>query len=82
MGLDLPPIDVILSWPEPNYVDPVRRGPEFFVISSFFFALSTIAVSTRLYARIFIRRWFGIDDAFICLAWVCTLKLGERDTQR
>jgi hypothetical protein len=72
-GSKAPPISVILSWPTPNYVDPIKRGPGIYIFSSLFLTLATIVVLMRLYARIIIRRWFGLDDAFICLAWVSTL---------
>ena len=70
MTLGIPPIDVLLSWPKPNYINPETRGPETYIIGTVFLGIATIAVFTRLYARLFIRRWFGLDDAFICLAWV------------
>jgi hypothetical protein len=59
------------SWPKPNYVDPVTRGPALYYVNGTFFALATIAVFLRLYTRIFVRKWFGIDDATILAAWVC-----------
>ena len=71
MGLELPPLDVLLSWPKPNYINPVTRGAESYVIGTVFLFFSTLALIVRLYARLFIRRWFGLDDLFICLAWVC-----------
>jgi hypothetical protein len=60
----------LLSWPTPNYVDPVTRGPALNVICGVFFTLATVAVYSRLYARIFIRKWFGWDDLFVILGWV------------
>jgi hypothetical protein len=73
--ISLPPIDVLLSWPKPNYTDTaIHRGPTVYVVSSMFLALATVAVVMRLYARIIIRHWFGLDDAFICIAWVCNCR--------
>jgi hypothetical protein len=66
----IPPLSVILSWPQPNYTNPVTRGPAVYVFSSIFLALATIVVLLRLYARVIIRRWFGLDDALIVVAWV------------
>jgi hypothetical protein len=64
------PADIIASWPKPNYVDPVTRGPTIFVVNGTFLCLATIAVAIRLYTRIGIRKWFGADDALIVFAYV------------
>src|ERR1700761_6130314 len=66
-----PPIGVVLSWPTPNYVNPTKRGPDIYIVGSLFFGLSTIALTLRLFARLYIRKWFGLDDFCICFAWVC-----------
>jgi hypothetical protein len=71
--LGLPPLDVLLSWPLPNYVNPIKRGPEAYAVGNVFFGLATVALAIRLYARLFIRKWFGLDDFLIVLGWVCTL---------
>lgn len=62
--------ELVAQWPKPNYIDPDVRGPALYIINSIFFCLATLAISTRLYARIFVRRWFGLDDTLIFLAWV------------
>lgn len=67
------PLSVILSWPQPNYVNPETRGPGIYVISPIFLGTATIVVFFRLYARVVIRRWFGLDDAFILVAWIAAL---------
>ena len=64
------PVSVLLSFPAPNYVDPVTRGPSLVVVNAIFIALVTVIVLARLYTRIFIKRWFGSDDVFIILAFV------------
>jgi hypothetical protein len=66
----LPPTSVLLTWPFPNFTDPVRRGPAVYPISIIFLLISTTAVCLRLYARLFIRKWFGLDDVFIIMGWV------------
>ena len=63
-------LDVLLSYPDPNYDNPVTRGPELYVLNSIFFAFMLFCVAVRLYSRIFIRKWFGWDDFFIVLAVV------------
>jgi hypothetical protein len=64
------PPEVIASWPKPNYVNPQTRGPVVYIINGIFFSLATLTVGVRLYTRIFVRRWFGLDDFFIILAYV------------
>src|SRR4051812_2921558 len=73
--MQLPPVDVLLSWPTPNYEDPVTRGPALVIVNSIFVALAVSTVAARLYTRIVIKRWFGIDDVFILLALLFTLGL-------
>lgn len=76
--LGLPPLDVLLSWPLPNYVNPITRGSEAYAIGTIFFGFATVALAIRLYARLFIRKWFGLDDFLIVLAWVRTVLLDFR----
>ncbi|CAE7207985.1 hypothetical protein PTTW11_09771 [Pyrenophora teres f. teres] len=73
--MQLPPLDVILSWPTPNYVDPQTRGPALVIVNSIFITLAILTVCARLYTRLIIKRWFGIDDVFILLALLFTLGL-------
>ena len=65
------PARIMLAWPVPNYVNPQKKGPEIWIVSSIFVAFATFCVGMRLYTRVFIRRWFGLDDALILLAYVC-----------
>ena len=64
------PNEVILSWPTPNYVDPVTRGDAIFYVNSIFIAVVVIICILRLYTRFFIKHWLGADDAFITIALV------------
>jgi hypothetical protein len=73
--MQLPPVDVLLSWPTPNYDNPVTRGPALLIVNSIFISLAVITVVARIYTRIVIKRWFGIDDVFILLALLFTLGL-------
>ena len=66
----LPPPEVLLSWPAPNYQDPVTRGDALVVVNSIFITLVIVTVGLRLYTRLVIKRWFGLDDIFILLALV------------
>lgn len=70
MGLNAP-LEVIATWPIPNYVDPERRGPANMIVQFILIALSTILVACRLYARLAITRArIGLDDIAIVIAWV------------
>lgn len=68
-GMRLPPPSVVASWPPPNYVDPVTRGNALLIVNIVFQGLATIALAGRLYSR-YIKKWFGIDDVLIVLAYV------------
>jgi len=74
MGVGVPEA-VSQSWPAPNYAHPVRRGPELYIISSFFLLLAVMAVGVRLYTRIMVRRWVGPDDGLVIIALVSFLNL-------
>jgi hypothetical protein len=80
--MHLPPVEVLFNWPTPNYDNPVTRGNALLVVNSVFAALATITVGLRLYTRLVIKRWFGIDDVFILFALVSgMLNCGERSNQ-
>jgi hypothetical protein len=68
----LPPADVLLSWPTPNYENPVTRGSALIIINAIFVSIAVITVVLRLYTRTVIKRWFGVDDVFIIVALVGT----------
>jgi hypothetical protein len=65
------PSDIVASWPKPNHVNPQTRGALIYVINATFLFAATLAVGGRLYTRIRIRNWFGLDDFFIIIAYVC-----------
>jgi hypothetical protein len=68
------PIKLLEEWPVPDYVNPdTRNNSELWIITGIFVSLTTGCVGTRLWARIFVRRWFGLDDLFIFLAFVSRL---------
>ena len=70
MPFSYPPLSVLVTWPTPNYVDPHKRSSANYAFNSIFLIITTIAVVLRLYTRLYIRRWFGLDDVFICFAFV------------
>lgn len=63
-------LKVILSWPKPNYTHPETRGDALLVVNSVLIALVVIIVGLRMYTRLVIKRWFGLDDIFILTALV------------
>lgn len=69
----LPPLEIILTWPTPDYIDPPTRGDALLIVNSIFITLVIVTVSLRLYTRLAIKRWFGLDDVFILLALVQSL---------
>ena len=73
--MQLPPVDVLLGWPTPNYIDPETRGPALLIVNSILIAITILVVIARLYTRIVIKRWFGIDDVFILIALLFTCGL-------
>ncbi|KAK5108050.1 hypothetical protein LTR62_008824 [Meristemomyces frigidus] len=73
----LPPLDVLLTWPAPNYVDPPTRGNACLIVNVVFITLVLITVALRFYCRLAagtILRW-GVDDYMILLALFWTLVL-------
>jgi hypothetical protein len=60
----------IESWPQPNYTDPIERGPWVIVITIVLYALVLGVVGLRTFTRVFISRSFGYDDTTILIAMV------------
>ncbi len=65
-----PPWSVIASWPRPNYIDPVTRGPGLVIVNVVLLVLMLLVVGLRFYTRMRITKSFGADDIFIGLALV------------
>lgn len=69
------PESVIASWPEPNYIDPVRRSwmPAF---ACTFLGVSTVLVAGRFYLRARNKAGaFGLDDLLIFTGWLFAVGL-------
>ncbi|KAK3633268.1 hypothetical protein LTR56_002505 [Elasticomyces elasticus] len=72
----IPPLSVLLTWPTPNYVDPVTRGNASLVVNVIFTTLVILAVALRFYCRFSAGALrFGWDDAMIALATLCTVAM-------
>lgn len=67
--MQLPPVEVLLSWPTPNYVDPTdTRGPQLLIITFIFFPIALFFVALRMFTRLQISKSFGVDDVFLLAA--------------
>lgn len=69
MGLR-PPLDVILSWPKPNYVNPETRGNGVLVGTIVLGIITYLVVGGRIWARLFVQRNAGLDDWLVIAAMV------------
>ncbi|KAI1497962.1 hypothetical protein F5X99DRAFT_395233 [Biscogniauxia marginata] len=66
-----PPVEVMLGWPKPNYVDPITRGPALIIIQLIVCPLALICLALRLWVRMrrLKRCWW--DDWLMVAAAVC-----------
>lgn len=65
-----PTKEVIESWPNPNFVDPLTRGSALTVVNIVFIILVFVVVGLRYYTRLKITHSFGQDDIVIGLSLV------------
>ncbi|KAK2784250.1 hypothetical protein FQN53_008690 [Emmonsiellopsis sp. PD_33] len=63
-----PPVDVIASWPRPNFENPEYQGPQLAIVGIVFTAISIFVVILRIWVRMGIKRNAGWDDWLIILA--------------
>ncbi|KAI0816601.1 hypothetical protein GGR55DRAFT_244413 [Xylaria sp. FL0064] len=68
--MKIPSVEVIASWPKPNYINPETRAPAGRVIGLILLAIATIILAIRLYTRKKLTKGCGLDDLFICLAYL------------
>ncbi|KAI0171598.1 hypothetical protein BJ166DRAFT_589655 [Pestalotiopsis sp. NC0098] len=71
----LPPASVLASWPAPNYVDPVMRGPAGQIVSIMLAVAAPIVLAMRMYTRLRVVRSFGLDDVLILVAFIPSIAL-------
>jgi hypothetical protein len=72
--MQLPPLEVMLSWPVGNYAHPSEvRGPAIHILTYIFVPLLTVLVLLRAYTRLRLTKNFGADDVAIVAALVPTL---------
>jgi hypothetical protein len=65
-----PPPEVLKTFPKPNYVDPVTRGPALMIVELTLLPIALICVALRLWVRIgwLHRSWW--DDWLMVVAMV------------
>lgn len=67
--MQLPPVDVIITWPQGNYTNPSEvRGPAILILTVIFVPLLVILVALRTYTRLRLSKNFGADDIAIVAA--------------
>ncbi|ESZ90857.1 hypothetical protein SBOR_8749 [Sclerotinia borealis F-4128] len=66
--MQLPSLEVLASWPAPNYVDPETRGNAVLIVNVILFPVALLIVLIRLYTRLQISKSFGLDDWLIAAA--------------
>ncbi|KAF2399187.1 hypothetical protein EJ06DRAFT_75270 [Trichodelitschia bisporula] len=71
----VPPLEVILAWPTPNYTNPQTQGPTLVILNAVFLAIACLFVFLRIYTRLTITKWFGLDDILILAAFVFTFAM-------
>ncbi|PQE03809.1 integral membrane protein [Rutstroemia sp. NJR-2017a BBW] len=66
--MQLPPPAVLSSFPQPNYTNPITRGPELLIITLIFFPIVLLVVGLRTFTRVYLSKTFGADDVFLLIA--------------
>jgi hypothetical protein len=65
-----PPPEVLATFPKPNYVDPVERGPGLMIVELTLLPIAVICVALRLWVRIGWLRKGWWDDWLMVVAVV------------
>lgn len=68
--MKLPPPEILMTWPKPNYIDPHTRGPGVLIVNIVCVSVAFIVTLLRLYTRFRITCSPGIDDILIVIAMV------------
>jgi hypothetical protein len=63
-----PPPEVLLSWPNPNYVDPEERGWEATILLAVVLGITFLVYTARMWARLAIAKSAGMDDLLMSVA--------------
>ena len=65
-----PPLEVLKTWPKPNYEDPVTRGPTLMIVELTLLPIAMIIVALRMWVRIAWLKKSWYDDYTMVLAMV------------
>ncbi|KAL2193963.1 hypothetical protein P885DRAFT_71762 [Corynascus similis CBS 632.67] len=57
-----PPPEIVASWPPPNYINPVSRGPTLLIVEFITLSIALLCLGMRMYVRLHIMRKSGWDD--------------------
>ena len=60
-----------MSWPLPNYVNPVTRGSAVLIVNIVTITIAFLVTCLRLFTRFRITCTPGLDDILIVIALVC-----------
>lgn len=69
-----PPLEVVATWPKPNYDNPEHRGPALLIVEVTIMSVAILTLMARLYVRIFKVNKHGLDDWLMLAAMVSHLK--------
>jgi hypothetical protein len=75
-----PPLEVILNWPKPNYVDPETRSNTMLLVACICGPITIGLMLARLWVRIIHQRTAGWDDWLMLAATVCCLTTFPKTT--
>jgi hypothetical protein len=67
------PLEVIATWPTPNYVDPATRGSGLMIIELTLLPIAMIVVFLRLWVRISWLKKSWYDDYLMILAMLFSI---------
>lgn len=67
-----PPLEVMKTWPKPNYVNPVTRGSTLMIVELTLLPIAMIVVFLRMWVRVAWLKKAWYDDYLMLLAMVRT----------
>ncbi|KAF1927175.1 uncharacterized protein M421DRAFT_394215 [Didymella exigua CBS 183.55] len=63
-----PPSEVMLSWPQPNYINPEDRGWSSSIVLVVFLGITFLVYAARMWARLGLGKNHGLDDTIMSIA--------------
>lgn len=68
-----PPPEVLKTWPKPNYIDPVTRGPALMIVELTLLPIAMTVVFLRLWVRISWLKKSWYDDYLMIVAMIFSI---------